>query len=126
MIEIYPVLAELRDKLATIAGVTTCKIGLEAGLSPDDYPIIRLVPVKISRIDQSKVKMELTIYFGQNLTEADQGLEAVYQNLLDFEKLIKEAIKFGNGYKIHHLDTITDEDRLEHFKIFASRFEVVG
>lgn len=126
MIEIYTVLEELRDKLADISGVTTCKIGLEAGLSPDDYPIIRLVPVKISRIDQSKVKMELTIYFGQNLTEADQGLEAVYQNLLDFEKLIKEAIKFGNGYKIHHLDTITDEDRLEHFKIFASRFEVVG
>jgi len=32
----------------------------------------------------------------------------------------------GNQFMIKHLETITDEDRLDHFKLFASRFEIVG
>jgi len=35
-------LQTIRDKLATVPGVKTCKIGLEANISPDDYPMVRL------------------------------------------------------------------------------------
>ncbi|MBS3953639.1 MAG: hypothetical protein KGZ88_11885 [Methylomicrobium sp.] len=122
----FAALGQLRDKLATISGVNTCAIGLETGLSPDDYPIIRLVPTRFSRIDKERERMELTVYFGVPLTEADQGLTAVYEQLISLESAIKDAIHFGEGYSVMFVDTITDEDRLDHYKLFASRFQVVG
>ncbi len=33
---------------------------------------------------------------------------------------------FRSKRKSYFVDTITDEDRLPHYKIFASRFEVEG
>lgn len=122
----YTILEELKTKLAAIVGVTSCKIGVETDLSPADYPIVRLVPTQFSKTEPRKQKMALTIYYGAAVTEADGGLEAVYQSLLAMESAIKAAVHFGNGYQVNFIDTITDEDRLEHFKIFASRFEVVG
>ena len=50
----------------------------------------------------------------------------LYQELLTMDELIKETLKVGNQFMIKHLETITDEDRLDHFKLFASRFEIVG
>lgn len=123
--DFYSVLVGLRDRLALIEGINTCKIGLERGLSPDDYPIIRLVPTRFNRLTQSQSRMEMTVFFGVPVTESDQGLEPLYQDLIELEKTIKDEIKIGNDYMIKHIDTITDEDRLDHYKIFASRFEVV-
>ena len=37
-----------RDALALIAGVASCKIGLEANISPADYPLIRVVPSRLT------------------------------------------------------------------------------
>lgn len=37
-------LVAIRDTLGQLPDVKTCRIGIESGLSPDDYPIIRLVP----------------------------------------------------------------------------------
>lgn len=122
----YAALEELKTKLAGINGVKTCKIGLETGLSPDDYPIIRLVPTRFQPADRDRLKMELTVYFGLPIDESDQGLEVLYQSLFTMETAIKAAVHFGNGYHVKFIDTITDEDRLEHYKLFASRFEVVG
>lgn len=123
--DFYSVLVGLRDRLALIDGVKTCKIGLERGLSPDDYPIIRLVPTRFNRLNQSQSRMEMTVFFGVPVTESDQGLEPLYQDLIELEKTIKDEIRIGNDYMIKHIDTITDEDRIDHYKIFASRFEVV-
>lgn len=126
MMNSYAVLTELRVKLALIAGVKTCAIGLEAGLSPDDYPIIRLVPTRFQPVERERMKMELTIYYGLPVTESDGGLAPLYQQLLTLEAAIKDAVKYGNGYLVNFIDTITDEDRLDHYKLFASRFEVVA
>ena len=38
----------LRTALAAVAGVQTCRIGLEAGITPDDYPIVRIVPAELT------------------------------------------------------------------------------
>ena len=37
-------LAALKGALATLPGIATLKIGIEEGLTADDYPLIRLVP----------------------------------------------------------------------------------
>jgi hypothetical protein len=51
------------------------------------------------------------------------------------ETAIVEAVLFtvnrtsqaeGLYFQTRFIDTITDEDRLPHYKIFASRFEVEG
>ena len=55
--------------------------------------------------------------------------------LLALEALIREAVVFavphaawqaGDRLVIAYLDTVTDEDRLPHYKTMASRFEVKG
>jgi len=44
IMEIMALLETIRNKLATVPGVKTCKIGLEANILPEDYPMVRLVP----------------------------------------------------------------------------------
>ena len=122
---VYPTLVALRDLLAVLPGVNTCKIGLETGLSPDDYPIIRLVPTQLSGKGGNQ-QLKLTVYYGAALTESDGGLEAVYESLLTLGESIRQVLHNAQGnYSVNYLDTITDEDRLEQYKVFASRFELV-
>lgn len=120
----WGVLQSVNAKLAAVAGVNTCKIGIEAGLSPDDYPIIRIVPERFQQPDARTLSMSLTVYYGMPLTEGDGGLEALYAALLTMEAGIKAAMLSGDGYYPKFVDTVTDEDRLEQYKLFASRFEI--
>lgn len=108
--------------------VQTCRIGLESTLTPADYPMIRLVP---SRLRKSQVAFrrvsEVLIYFGLPLyEELEGGLEGIYGDLLAMEQAIVDALKPGNQYRVGYLETITDEDRLEHYKLMAIRCEVEG
>ena len=68
-------------------------------------------------------------------TSSTSASRAVYADLLDWETAIVEAVLFtvnrtsqaeGVYFQTRFVDTITDEDRLPHYKIFASRFEVEG
>jgi hypothetical protein len=122
---VYPILSAIRDQLAEIAGVATCKIGLETGLSPDDYPIIRVVPVKLTGKGTAQ-QIVFTVYYGDAITESDGGLEAVYESLMALGEAIRLVLAGLQGvYSVNYIDTITDEDRLAHYKIFASRFELL-
>ncbi|MDF9392261.1 MULTISPECIES: hypothetical protein [Methylococcus] len=71
-------LVSIRDTLVQLPDVKTCRIGIETGLSPDDYPIIRLLP---SSLDPGAPwrSMNVLVYYGAPLAEADQGLEALYE-----------------------------------------------
>ena len=42
------VLTALRDRLASVAGIVTCRVGIEANMTPADYPMVRIVPGKVS------------------------------------------------------------------------------
>jgi hypothetical protein len=110
-----------RDALASISGLASCKIGLEANISPASYPMIRLVP---SRIVPGKPygnrTCECLIYFGTQTTNS-QGLEAVYANLFDLESQILDVLKTLKG---RYLETLTDEDRLDTYKLMAVRCEL--
>lgn len=138
-----PVLISLRDKLAAIPGVNSCKIGMENDITPDHYPLIRLVPTRMARSlsNSQRSTMELLIYFGHpthNFEQPDsaavapdidaepalQGLEEVYARLLELESQIVSAIRVNAGYVAEHIETLTDEDRLQAYKLFAARFEI--
>jgi hypothetical protein len=117
-------LETLRDALATIPGVASCKIGLEANISPADYPLIRVVPTRI--VDGRALnyrRAECLIYFGMDQAESENGLEAVYSALFSTESLIREIVENNGGLCI---ETLTDEDRLDTYKLMAVRCEVDG
>lgn len=127
---LYPLLETIRDRLAAIAGVATCKIGLEQGITHEDYPIIRVVPQDFSAgggNNWDRRKATILIYFGSAVDESKDGLEAVYSTLLEMETQIVEACQIkGAGWRAKYLNTITDEDRLEVYKVMAVRIEVEG
>lgn len=114
-----------RDALALIPDVASCKIGLEQGITAADYPLIRLVP---SRLVPGKPygsrTAECLIYFGMDITAAEAGgLEAVYSALFGLEAAILAKLKaLGHRY----VETITDEDRLDAYKLMTIRAELVG
>lgn len=114
-----------RDTLAAIPGVASCKVGLEAGIGPADYPLVRVVP---SRITPGRPyggrTVDAVVYFGVNrsVTE-DGGLEAVYSALFDMETAIRSAVAGLGG---RYIETITDEDRLDTYKLMAVRVELTA
>lgn len=122
------VLAALRDILAAVPGVQTCRIGLEANLAPDDYPIVRIVPSSSAPSDNlSGLRVhECLIYFGLPITEGDGGLEALYTQIFALEAALLDALPRSGDWYARWLETITDEDRVAAYKLMALRVEVVG
>ena len=126
-------LESLRDSLAALPGVASCRIGLEANISPADYPLIRVVP---SRLEPGVIVVsgqhitrrgEVLIYFGMDVAQSE-GLEAVYAALFEMESsiLAKLSPPPAGVTKVQYMETITDEDRLETYKLMAVRCEVEG
>ena len=118
-------LTAARDALALIPDVASCKIGLEQGITAADYPLIRLVPSRITPgRPYNNRTAECFIYFGMDVTGADAGgLEAVYAALFALEAEIIERLR-----AMHHryIETVTDEDRLDAYKLMTIRAELVG
>ena len=117
----YTDLTSLRDAFCDIDAVKTCKIGVEANISPAAYPLIRIVPTRVTPgkpYDNRTV--EIAVYFGYNVTES-KGLEFVYQKLLELEAEIIKTIKAQGG---RYIETITDEDRLDTYKLMVIRCEI--
>ena len=118
-------LTAARDALALIPDVASCKIGLEQGITAADYPLIRLVPSRITPgRPYNNRTAETLIYFGMDVTGADAGgLEAVYAALFSLEAEILAKLKaLGHRY----IETITDEDRLDAYKLMTIRADLVG
>jgi hypothetical protein len=117
----YRDLATARDVLALIDGVASCKIGLEANLGPADYPMIRVVPVRIIPGKPYGARTaEVNLYFGAPIANSE-GLEAVYSGLFALEAEILEVLKTLRG---RYIETVTDEDRLDAYKLMALRCEL--
>ena len=120
-----------RDALAQCTTITTaqagdpatgsCAIGLEANISPADYPMIRIVPVRITPGKGYGARTcEALLYFGVPLANSE-GLEAVYEELFDFEAEIIDVLGTLRG---RYIETVTDEDRLDTYKLMAIRCEI--
>ncbi len=122
-------LEELRDLLAAVDGVVTCKIGLEAGMAPEDYPIVRIVPssAKPSELELAGLRaFECLIYFGKPITEADNGLEDLYREIFAMEVALIAVLPSAGNYVARWLETITDEDRAPGYKMMALRVLIDG
>lgn len=116
-------LEAVRDALALIPGVASCKVGLEANIGPADYPLVRLVPSRIiaGRPYHAR-ECETLIYFGAPIANSE-GMEAVYTSLFALEAEILAVLKAqGARYR----ETVTDEDRLDAYKLMAIRADIVG
>lgn len=116
-------LEAVRDALAGIPGVASCKVGLEANIGPADYPMVRLVPARIipGRPYHAR-ECETLIYFGAPIANSE-GMEAVYTSLFALEAEILAVLRAqGARYR----ETITDEDRLDAYKLMAIRADIVG
>ena len=113
----------MRDSLSTIPGVASCKIGLEANISPADYPWISIVPSRINQDGMDIRTVDCMIYFGMAISEAKTELEAVYSALFGMEADINAKLP---GVGAMYRETIADEYRLDTYKVMAIRCEVVG
>jgi hypothetical protein len=115
----------MRDDLATIAGVTTCKIGIESGLSPADYPMIRVVPQSATHAAAlTRKKLMAYVFFGMAAAESDNGLEDVYEDLCSLEETIVDKLETSTKYAAQWTETIFDEDVLDDYKVMCAKFEV--
>ena len=113
-----------RTALAAIPGVASCKIGQEANISPADYPLIRIVPVRITPgRPYANRTCEVLVYFGMDRSEAEDGMEPVYAALFDLEAAILEVLRTLQG---RWVETLTDRDELPAYKIMAIRCELQG
>lgn len=116
-------LQAVRDALAAVPGVASCAIGLEDNLSPADYPMVRLVPSRIiPGRPYHRRECETLIYFGAPIANSE-GLPAVYAGLFALEGKLLAVLRAG-GHR--YRETITDEDRLDAYKIMALRVDIVG
>ena len=114
-------LEAVRDQLAAIPGVASCRVGLEANISPADYPLIRLVPSRLTPGRPYNARtIEMLVYFGAATTKSE-GLESVYGDLFDLETAILAKLQtLGGRYR----ETLTDEDRLDAYKLMTIRCEL--
>lgn len=127
MPSVFPTLALLRDSLAAVPGVATCRIGLEANMTPADYPMVRIVP---SRIDDGGVigqrGTQVLIYFGQPIHEFTTDLEGQWAALLAMESSLLDKLRRTSALFFAYRDTFLDEDRVDAYKLLAIRGVIEG
>jgi hypothetical protein len=125
------------DSLKTIDGVQSCKIGLEVGMTANDYPMIRVVPTRIISADNNPGRrtVSVIIYVGVKIFEGPESLAKLYAELLDFESAVRAKVMFemvsdirkqGFFIKTEYVETIFDEDRVPLFKLIAIKLNVTG
>lgn len=123
-------LEALRDALAIVPGIQSCKIGLEDNITPDDYPLIRIVPsLAADGVAIGRRSVDLLIYFGMPIQPFDDvpdaagrtRLEKLYAALFELDELVRATLAQHGGL---YRETITDEDRLDTYKLMAIRASI--
>ncbi len=124
---VYPLLAAVRDQLKTAPGVVTSRIGLEANMTPDDYPMVRVVPSLVrDGPGISRRTVRALIYFGRPIHEFEGGLEALWSELLAMETKLIDLVQQTQGAAVIYHDTVLDEDRSDAYKLLALRVDIIG
>jgi len=119
--EMMPALEHARDALAAIMGLVSCEIGRKEDVSPDDYPMIQIVPTRISPgAAYAGRTIEVWIYFGVPIEKVDE-LSSVYEGLSALEVEILDILGTIQG---QYRETITDQDFVETYKLAAIRAEL--
>jgi hypothetical protein len=114
---------DLRTRLAKIAGIKTCRLGIESNISPNDYPIIRIAIDKLKKRDIVSRSADIRIYAGLPLIEGKDTLEDITQALVTLEDKISALAQEGNGYRCIHQQTVMSGGLVEHYQLIAILFE---
>ena len=118
---VFAKMEELAFELEKIDFVSTVKIGIEPNLSPEDYPMVRIVPERLTpNAPYNNRTVETGIYFGCAVSNSE-GMETVYDHLFYLEGEIIAAVKRIGG---KYFETITDEDRLDTYKLMFIRADL--
>ena len=125
----YETLEALKNTLAGAGGANTCRIGFEATISLDDYPIIRIVPSKTAtNVGFYGETTECTIYFGHPVDESSTddgeniGLEGVHKTQLAMRDEILKRLQYPGEtplYSVNYRGTVFDEDRIAGYKLMG-------
>lgn len=120
-------LLNLKRALENVPDVMTCKIGIEASMTPEDYPMVRIVPTLVRDASViSQRQTEVTVYFGKPIHEFEDGLEALYASLFEMEGRLIDAAESNSSVFCQYQETILDEDRIDGYKLMALRMMVQG
>ena len=116
----------MKTNLASIKGVKTCAVGLEANITPASYPMIRLVPTQFRKSDKAAHYRicDLAIYFGLPLVEGKTSAETIYKDLIEMETKVIDATRMGDTYRSTYQKTMVSTSEVEHYKLFCVFLEV--
>ena len=117
-----------RDALALIPGITSCKIGTEDGISPADFPLIRIEPLRVTPGQPySKRTCEAVVHFGLPVGQSDAddggGLELVFQGLFELEAQVLAVLKTLSA---RYVETIVGDQEQMTFRTMGVRCELRG
>lgn len=124
--DLQVLLEAVRDALKAVPGVATAGVGLEANMTPADYPMARIVPQRIEDgTALGRESIEALIYFGSPIHEFSGGLEALYWDQLRMREALLAGLQAAEPqFFCKHHETILDEDRVDAYKIFAMRVTI--
>ena len=120
------VLTDIRDKLAKLPNIKTCRIGIESTLTPESYPLIRIQMLGFKKSEsQTHRNGDLMIYFGLPLVEGDVPLESIYAQMLELEQKIVNELEFGAGYRSTYERTLVSDSSVSgHYLLFGVQLSV--
>lgn len=125
MARLHDVLTEMVAALSACGVVENVALGVEPNITGNDFPLIRVVPVKVApRKGSGTRSMEATVYFGDKLA-AYKGAGTIYGQMATMEDAIITALRSGAGWKADHIETLFDDDCIPGVKLAAARFDVV-
>jgi hypothetical protein len=124
---VFPLLEVLRDELATVAGVVSAKVGIEAAMTADQYPMIRIEPsaIRYGGLTQTRA-VDVLIYFGAPVHEFTTDLEGLLAELMGMESAILTRLESSQVVRFDYNETVADEGRVDGYRLMAIRGTVEG
>lgn len=117
----FEILQKIKDALAPIETIKSLKIGFEKGADKSmNTPLIRIISEgSISRGAVEDLTVQIAIAF-----DLKNDVEELYKQFYILETEIKAKLE-TIPYKVQHLDTIMDEDKLPSLKAGIIRFKIM-
>lgn len=121
---IESLLQAISTDLAQVDGVNTSKLGLEEAPNESDYPLVRIVPVRLSQETSSSGSRELEvhIYYGDTINN-QTTLQQVYITNCQLERHIDERMKNGQWLAMNKQTEMQYEAQPEQ-KLFRSTYSL--
>lgn len=121
---IESLLQAISADLAQVNGVNSSQLGLEDTLNQTDYPVIRIVPVRLGQETNSSGSRELDvhIYFGDNI-DNQTTLQQVYIANCQLERMIDDRMKNGQWLAMKKQTEMQYEEQPAQ-KLFRSSYSL--